>query len=240
MANLIRWQNAEAGTRWDRIRIYSSTTQTGSFTLAKELDSSYAWWWDETSPSTQWYNLTWLDSKALVESDHTDPFTTSSVLTTPKELRRFLAMKATDQPDDNELMSLILDANTEFQLDKTFSDIDPSKLALRLLSASYVCQWRAQQVLSNGNVNFAIDGVSVQRPFQFLMEQAKYWRAQYDELIWKFATESDISMPINDAGFPNQSLFLVDVVQGITNAAQLPDLKSTGTNMEDTAIIITP
>jgi hypothetical protein len=219
ISNLIRWVPPEQGTSWDRVRIYSSATQTGTFALAKELDSTYAWWWDEDSPSSYYYKLTFYDTVNAVESDFSDAFTASTSTTvTTKELRRFMGLREVDDPDDNILMSMIIDANVEFQLDKNFTDTGPSKLALKMLSASYVCQWRGQRVLNGGTVNFAIDGVSVQKPFGFFMDQAKYWRTQYDEFIWKYATESMTTMPISDSGYEEYSDYLVEIMNGATNA----------------------
>jgi len=229
----VRWIPQETGTRWNRIRIYSSATSTGTFTLAKEVDSSYCYWWDQNSPSTQYYKLTWYDSIAAVETDYSTAFTTSTVIISTKELRRFMGLNDNETPDDNVMMGLILDANTEYQADTNITSTENAfaKLVLKMLSASYVCQWRAQQMLNSGNISFAIDGVSVQRPYQFLMDQAKYWRTQYDETLYKYCEESLISKPAYDLGYFDASNFLVEILSGENNFRNKPDLRSFGNNV---------
>jgi hypothetical protein len=50
------------------------------------------------------------------------------------------------------------------------------------------------------------------------MEQSKYYRQMYDDFIWKFADEVMATYPIADSGFPDYSVFLVNIMNGTNNA----------------------
>ena len=150
---------------------------------------------------------------------------------TPQELRKFMGLDITDQPEDNTLMSLIVDANVEFQVDAVPSIVGGArKLALKFLSSSYVSNWRSQRLMAHGNINFAIDGVSIQKPYQQWVERAKEYRQLYDDFVWKYAEESQITTPIANAGYEESAAFYVEILHGINNARNKPDVRSFGNN----------
>jgi hypothetical protein len=237
MGNYIRWLPPEAGTTWDRVKLYSALVSTGPFVLLKDLDVSHSSYWHEDAATGTYYKLSFYDSKTLVESALSDAFAPSSTpVINTKELRRFVGLLDSDQPDDEILMSLIVDANIEMQLDITFTSTSSSKLALKLLTGAYVAQWRGTRLMGSGNVQFAIDGVSVQKPYQQWMERAKQYREDYDEFIWKYAEEVMVTMPISDAGYEDQSMNYVDILHGINNARNMLDLRS---EYGDNTVIVT-
>ena len=141
-----------------------------------------------------------------------------------------MGMSSTDEPEDGAMVTLIVDANTEMLQDANITDPVALRLALKFLAASYVSQNRAQRLINKGNVNFAIDGVSIQKPFKDFMNQAEYYRKQYDEFLWKFAEESIISTPIADAGYFEYSLVLIDIIHGVNNARNRQDVRSLSSN----------
>ena len=227
MSNLVRWLPPENGSRWDRVRIYKATTQTGTFTLLKELDISYTFYWDDNGAATDWYTLTFYNSVDNIETLQTDAFNSSTVpAISPKQVRTFMALTDTQAPDDTTILSLMVDANAEMMIDINFNSTAAQKVALKFLTSSYVSQWRAQQIVNSGNVNFAIDGVSVQRPFKDFMEQAKYYRQMYDDFVWKFAEETIITTPIADSGYPDYAITLVEIMNGTNNARNALDIRS--------------
>ena len=232
ISNLLRWLPPEAGSRWNQVKIYRSDTETGTYTLIKTLDVNYSFYWDEDSASTNWYKLAFYDTIGAIETLQTDAFNGSTVpIISPKELRTFMALGDTQAPDDTTLLSLIVDANTELGLDVTIGTTSAKKLALKFLGAAFACQWRANQILGAGNVNFAIDGVSVQKPFQQWTERAKEFRQLYDDFVWKYAEESLITAPIADAGYEDEATYYIDMMNGVTNARNSQDLRNKPTNV---------
>jgi len=219
MANLIRWERPEIGTRWDRVHLYRALTEIGVYTQVADFDISYTFYWDENAPSTDWYTVAFYDSVTNIESLPSEPYSISTIpIISPREVRSFMALSDHQAPDDTTLLSLMIAANTEMLLDINFSIPSAKRVALKYLTSSYVSQWRAQNIINSGNVNFAIDGVSVQKPFKDFMEQSKYYRQMYDDFIWKFADEVMATYPIADSGFPDYSVFLVNIMNGTNNA----------------------
>jgi len=232
ISNLLRWLPPETGSRWDQVKIYRSTAEAGTFSVVKTLDVCYSFYWDEDGTSTSWYKLAFYDSVGTVESLPTDAFNGATVpIISPKELRTFMAFSDTQLPDDTTLLSLIVDANTELGLDVTIGTTSAKKLALKFLASAFACQWRANQILGAGNVNFAIDGVSVQKPFQQWTERAKEFRQLYDDFVWKYCDESMITTPIADAGYEDQATYYVEILHGITNAQNMQDYGNNPNNV---------
>jgi hypothetical protein len=62
------------------------------------------------------------------------------------------------------------------------------------------------------------------------MEQAKYYREMYDTFVWKFADEVMATMPIQDAGYEDYSINLVEIMNGENNARNRLDLRSLSNN----------
>ena len=229
MSNLIRWEGPESGTRWNRVRLYRAPTEIGVYTNIKEFDISYTYYWDENAPHTDFYKVAFYDSILNIETAPSDAYSTSTIpMISPGEVRVFMALSPTQAPDDTTLLSLMIAANTEMLLDINFAIPSAKKVALKYITASYVSQWRAQNIINSGNVNFAIDGVSVQKPFKDFMEQAKYYRQMYDDFIWKFADEVMATYPIWDSGYEDYSIFLVDIMNGANNARNALDLHNIG------------
>jgi len=233
ISNLLRWLPPETGSRWNQVKIYRATTETGVYSIIKTLDIASSFYWDEEGAATDWYKLSFYDTVESIESTLTDAFNGSTVpIISPKELRTFMGLTADQMPDDTTLLSLIVDANAEFGIDvSTISATSAKKLALKFLSSAFACQWRANQILSAGNVNFAIDGVSVQKPFQQWTERAKEFRQLYDDFVWKYAEESMITTPIADAGYEDQATYYVEILHGITNAKNIQDYGNNPNNV---------
>jgi len=238
MSVLIRWEKPEIGSRWTRVFVYRSTSEIGPYTKIKELDISYTYYWDENVAPTDFFKISFYDDVENIETLPSDAYSISTVpVISPREVRSFMALSDSQAPDDTTMYSLMIAANTEMLLDINFSVPSAKKVALKYLTASYISQWRAQNIINSGNVNFAIDGVSVQKPFKDFMEQSKYYRQMYDTFVWKFADEVMATMPIQDAGYEDYSIFLVDIMNGANNARNALDLHNIG---NQTAYVSSP
>lgn len=231
MSNWIRWVAPDPGSQWDKVRIYHSTDGS-SFSTLVTVDICNTAYWHEGGASTDYYKLSFYDTVNAVESDLTAAFqVTSSPVLSMKEMRNYFGLGASDDPQDDVLLSLMLDAKVELELDQDGTlPSSQYKLAWKMLTSAYVAQWKGVKLLSSGNVNFAIDGISVQKPFGQWTDRAKYYREQYDAFMYKFVTESATTMPIENSGYNDFSTEIVNILHGQNNARNRQTLMSSGTS----------
>ena len=135
MGNLISIPAPVANSSWTNIKIYHSTTETGTYTLLTTLtltvSAPVTVYYDETGLSTDWYYYTYYDSVGPVTSAASEKFQAQAFTTTytqPHRIAEYLQVKNSQgvhqydgqtTPSIFEIISLIKQA--EDKIDKATS-----------------------------------------------------------------------------------------------------------------------
>ena len=71
---LLSWRSVTSGSDYDQVKIYSSTSETGTYSLVATQRIDTTTYYDADGTTSTWYKLKWYDSSGEVLSDFSDAF----------------------------------------------------------------------------------------------------------------------------------------------------------------------
>lgn len=232
MANLVRWLTPETGTNWDTTKVYSSTSETGTFTIVETVTLPTVLYWDFDGIATTWYKVAYYDNDESVEGSQSDAFQgiisetaiTRTLYTTPSELRSFLQFSATDYPTDEDMFRYLDRAHIQLADDVTGGSIGSTidnagrlKLLALLLTSSFVMQGLASRALAKGYVSISLEGVNIAKAHDALMLVSDRYYMKYQEQLAKSTVDYAITSYMDDIGTATVAE-IKSIMNGVTDA----------------------
>lgn len=216
MTNLVRWFTPEEGTNWDTVIIYSSTTETGTFTELERVELPEVLYWDYNGSVTDWYKIAYYDTDSGVTGTQSDAFqgivsqavVTRTLYTTPTELRKFLQFSKSDYPNDEDMLQfldrshvvLAMDIQGGGSIGSTISDSGKLKLLALLLTGSFVLRSLATRALAKGYTTVSMEGVNIQKAHDALMAMSSAYYDKYQEMLAKDTVDYAFTSFTGDVG----------------------------------------
>jgi hypothetical protein len=230
MGNQLYFDAPDPNLPWDTIRIYHSTDGGVVYSLLVALNISLTDYTDSPGTPTDWYKLQYFDSVHSVMSDFSTPFQVTSVpLLTIRSLRNYVALLPDDPPDDIITADLLSDATVDFENDGGASlPQGASRLALKFIASSYICDWIARHLIRSGAVEFSIDGITIKKPAGIWQSESNDQRKKYEVLMGKFQIDHVWTYPIANGGYSSYSADVSDILHGLNNAYLTTPMPSLG------------
>jgi hypothetical protein len=226
MSNLIQWLGPSTGETYDSTIVYSSTSETGTYTaLTTVTPITTTLYWDTTGTSSNWYKIAFYKTSGAITGSLSAAFYAGGaavLYTNPTELRKFMQYDVADFPNDEDVTLLLQQGQVQLHDDAgNITDVKKFKLLSLFLGACFVSRAMASRALSKGYVSVSLEGGSIMKAFDALMRQAEYWFDLYQAQLAKDTVDYAITTFTNGVVNINTTQDILDIMNGISDALDI-------------------
>lgn len=202
MGILLRWQQPPVESSWDRTDIQTSPDNSTWSDLTSISDITTTSYYDESGTSSTYYRIRFYNTSAITGTPWSTGVLGDAVggYCTVQELRKFLQFGRSNNPSTEDMSFFIQQSKTRLDGDLLGSETDAKKKLLHLfLGAAFVMRGLARRALRFGYIDMQVEGGTVHKSYNELIDEAERDEEQYNIFLNKDATEAKITTPIGDS-----------------------------------------